>query len=343
MRKMSFLLISVVCVFVACSDGSEGSYYKGKFISEHKFPKIVELKGERIVLPDSVIMGASEVKIFDTTLMLFYDWRDYGASVIDSRDYAFIRYAFRIGNGPKEFGFARYIGQNWRDENGDLKLLINDVGKLKVCVVNYDKLLNGDMDFHEKIADFPAMSFFNPFRLDDKRIMFNESNALDKRVYQSIYDIEKEKIVKKYPITNYDFDMRIGGRGQSLFTINREGTKIVMAGSLLNQIAIFDIESGKSVIFSTNEKLENWEYFSKGEWDDMPFAYYFPVSTKDYIMVPTTGDESEIHILDWNGNPVLKIITPYGSLSIDYDESNNILYAITRDEELYKIDLKGVI
>jgi hypothetical protein len=53
-----------------------------------------------------------------------------------------------------------------------------------------------------------------------------------------------------------------------------------------------------------------------------------------------TGDRpGEIHVINWNGQPICKLLTKEKLVHFDIDPIHNVLYAITESDEVYKYDL----
>jgi hypothetical protein len=134
---------------------------------------------------------------------------------------------------------------------------------------------------------------------------------------------------------------------------NKELKKYASSMIFQDQINIYDLNNPeKSFAISLNKNIssivDNSQTimpFKKEYYVDIResrskiFALYANQTRKDWA----TGDKpAEIHVIDWDGNPICKLLTKEKLLHFDIDKENNQLYGLTEKQEVIKYDLNQI-
>jgi hypothetical protein len=167
-----------------------------------------------------------------------------------------------------------------------------------------------------------------------------------------LYNPLENKEIKKYklyrcPLVNSKADIVFDNYLHSIDRIKPDNRKIAMAMEMLSQINILDIETGKLIGVRIKETPDFKDLASKKDNfsiyytdicvdDDYIYSLYANVlfDEKNYPFV-----SNEIHVFDWKGTPIRKIILDKELDYIALEPIHKKIYAIDTKDEIYSYDV----
>jgi hypothetical protein len=109
------------------------------------------------------------------------------------------------------------------------------------------------------------------------------------------------------------------------------------------------VHPDKSISVTENDYLFNYEYVKSLGDDDKRF-YSFSCCSDNLICASYYGGDAmggnimEIHIMDWNGNPVCKLILDRQIMNFTVDFDSGFMYAVSFEEErIYRYDIRDML
>ncbi|MDR1170266.1 MAG: TolB-like 6-bladed beta-propeller domain-containing protein, partial [Prevotellaceae bacterium] len=123
------------------------------------------------------------------------------------------------------------------------------------------------------------------------------------------------------------------------------GSKIVSSAGCLDQLDILDIvHPDKSISVTENDYLFDYEYI-KSLGDNSKDFYLFSCCSDNLICASYyRSNIMEIHIMDWNGNPVCKLILDRKIKDFTVDFDNGFMYTVSLGEErIYRYDIRDML
>ena len=362
MKSIKLINLIYSIIFIIILIGCEGRSIKviihDDIKSFNKFPKedslflknVFELKG---LMP-------SQIHNIDSTLVIFNFARN-------RKGYCFFNYSLKdnklskgylaYGRGPNEVigPFGSMIKDN--------KLWMYDITLKKLMSTELNKALdNSDVKFNS----FPIKNFhYQIAPLDTLRYLsVGDRSSLSKI---QLIDMISEKTIKEYGkftlIDDAPIDAVKDGY-QSLITPKPFGDKVVLPYRYEDIIEIYDLKADTSIAVQGPDqivldfkptKIREGESVYMVEKETRR-TYGRATVTDEYIYLPYSGhrrgDRSEeerfkwnyqnvIHVFDWGGNPIKKLVLDCYVSSITVSKDNKTLYSFNPETGyLMKVDLK---
>ncbi|MDR1593634.1 MAG: TolB-like 6-bladed beta-propeller domain-containing protein [Prevotellaceae bacterium] len=186
--------------------------------------------------------------------------------------------------------------------------------------------------------------------VNDTLLWVKSYDAMDKEMmYYCKYNPVKKEITDKIPLYNYPVTPEI--RYQKMITlfdfIKPDGSKIVSTIGSLDQLDIYNlVEPDKSISVTQNDHLFDYEYIKYNEnmWD---FYFAQPYCSDNLIFAlyrSPANNVVEVHVIDWDGNPVCKLILDrmIKSLTVDFDAG--FMYGVSSIEDrTYRYDIRNIL
>lgn len=347
--KKHLLLISIA--IISCVSCQENINY------------VDSLKGYPILF-DSINTG--EMLINDS-LILFASskYPSYLLSLFNLKNGKHIDNFIQKGTGPNDF-----LGINMMnvifEEKGAAYIWIYAYNEQKVIEFNLDKASASqpplDSIFSFPWSDQHLAPFNYIFRLDTSSTLiktpleslYEDGNDLSLPKYQ-IIDTKSRNIKREYKIYNQTITNKTNKiYSPSIYYLTTDQikpdlSKVVISMGLLAQINILDLESGKL----TGYRLKDTPDFSYLTKDVDMFNIYYKSTTASnkyiyslFVNKPFTpqkgiASSNEIHVFDWNGNFIQKLILDHNIDKIRLDVQNNILYGKDdTTDTLYRFNIK---
>lgn len=155
---------------------------------------------------------------------------------------------------------------------------------------------------------------------------------------------------KKYirHITSDDFDKLT----HSLY-YNKKNEKICVVPFYINHIQIIDLE-GKNDIISSAAGNNNWQTVSRNDISGLTILFYTAIrTTDDFIFalynnrqiagMGNTPEQRVIHLFDWNGKALTRILLEDSITSFAVDIKNKTLYGLDNLSYLYRYDISSCL
>ena len=373
MKINSLLLaLAVVAMFVACSEDTEVktesfNYFnaKVKLVADKPLEKLEVIRR----VPNTENYNAQNLYVSDSMIFIYSVSapESWWFTVLNIETGEEIGKIGRKGRAPNEFNyvFGTFIPVK---QNGDLKSLMQVLtheGKQVNVLCNVTKSLQSGQGVYEREIDMPS----SPLLWIDSKCMIGEIPPKTEREnipeeYKSmfsgiasnqvlrimpqcfIYSLSEQRITKKYdqiysqPAYLLPFDgygKPISSTDQFAYmtnkTVNSSRGKLVLAGSLIPQINILDLKSGKmeavrveglplasnseSASFYNDVQCDNkYIYalyqgpqisrFYRSYIESLPEKTYPYPELSDAEWKEMGGPNSQLHVFDWSGQLVAR-------------------------------------
>ena len=358
MRKRFNLIIMVICL-VAATGCKEKTYFNGNISFYEDFVGTDTLYGTKIDFIDDIQTGNM---IVHDSIMLFYSslYKDYEFLACNTNTGKNIGFLCRKGGGPDEFGAVSFSKQLIVDNN-ETKLWLMDYLRKKMRLLNISKSLKENTTIIDTTINMECLKDFSnfcswTFMLDSVQLLVkNQSELLyvNREKYlpgrYHIYNgAEKLKEFKLYndplinPNSQSSMDML-----HSCDRIKPDNSKVVMGMMCLSQISILDLNTGNlngfrkenSIDFNDLRKQDLYDmktYYGNIEVDNnYIFGMYANKLNSDEFFDYT----KEIHVFDWEGKAVKRLIFEQEFDIITLDSKNKKLYLKNVRDEVYCYDI----
>ena len=363
MIKKSISILILLIAFISCKQDVD--YFNGEvFIVE--IPRTADtLKGQEIVLND---IYTGYMSVYDS-IALFTSSRysDEFINVFSLNSKELIGQSVGKGNGPNDFTRLSHR-DNFFVDNNDLKLWLNNYDTQKLKLLNITQSIKKGSTIIDSVASFKKepdthypFAFF--FVVDNGQILARSSpNLLRKKEYEYIpteyhlYQYPSQEKIRSYLLYNKPlipkdteyFNAMYSSYFHSFDNIKSDQSKVAMAMWMLPQINILDIQTGELKGFRLNENID-FVNLEKNDIESLKFYYSNICTDNNYIyalylntlMVDTEKHEetNEIHVFNWDGKFVKRIILEHSCDQIALDRKNNKLYTKDDEEKIFCYDL----
>lgn len=348
--KYIFLLS---CLLINCTN-------KNILIEFEKFPKEMVLNSKEIIAPDIFFM-TSDMVVSDSFLIALDIKSDKFFHVFKLPEFNYLGGFIGRGNGPGEEFMIMPFFMILKDNN----FMYQTINSVKIVKFNYlenkieiikkinlpDELLDlmasfmlndciyGYVYYRESNNEFLEyntknnnVSDFGPefpevereIPLEKRLILFNKITTVkpDKSLFASVYD--------KFPI------MRIYSKEGSLIKETRYKNRQIFPKAL---IETNPLESDKKKIMQNYRNIKSTNKYI--------YALYLGKTSEEIDKGGESADEfsNEIHVWDWEGNPIAKIVLDQKifSCSISPDDSFIIATSMNYQNKLFKYSLDALI
>jgi hypothetical protein len=333
-------LILLLFISFSCCKGNDPTenFFKGSIKIIH-FSEEYFLSGE-IMNVDSI--GIAEVEIFDSYLIMTNYRQPYFTQIYTYPDeYKFIGNFFHRGKGPNDFLAFTIIKKEYP------YLWIKDYVNKHVKKINIEQGFDDRSFTVEKIYDYrKIIDPFNVFYLNDTCLLVKDYD-ITKGLYYLKYNPQKRSISdEEYIMYNYPVDYPLMNK---MFTvadrIHPHRNKIVSITGVFDQIDLLDLDNPeKNTSITTSNKIIKYRYVMNSERDSLPKYYFYSFCNEQMIFVlyhsHDPNNPVQIHVIDWEGNPVAKLHLDKNIRAIHVDFNQKVLYGIEDERErLYKFDL----
>ncbi|MDO5981577.1 BF3164 family lipoprotein [Flavivirga spongiicola] len=309
-----------------------------KFLQENDsivFKNMHELKG---LLP-------KQMHIIDSTLIIFNFTRNrkgytfYNYSLNDNKlSKGYLAY----GRGPNEV-----IGP-FTSRVKDGKLWMHDITRKKIMSIEVDKALNDSIlsfnnfsiqNYHYKIDIADSLHYLS---VGDK-FSLSKIQLIDLASQKTIKEYGKFTLLDEAPID------AVKDGYQSFILSKPSGNKVVLPYRYEDVVEIYDLKSDTSIAIQGPDrivldfkptKLKSGNVYMVEK--DTRRTYGAPVVTDKYIYLPYSGhrrgnrseeerfkwnNENVIHVFDWEGNPIKKLVLDRYITSIAVSKDDKTLYS----------------
>lgn len=341
---LAILNINSFLLMLGCTTPSNQDFYE--------FPESKSIVFNEVI--ESEVLGLpGDVSFYKDMILVCDQQTDWFFKVFSNNGFEYLGSVVRRGNGPTEeisiMPIIRPFGQD--------AILFQGTSTIKTAKI----LANKDSLYLEVIdeIDLPAQMY------DDTDIFFLNGNLYSSfglRSFKTNFQGYSPAIGnlfewgEKLPLTNTQIS-ELNDKQIPLFkvtTLKPNTNRLATVYSLLPILRIYNAESGELII--ENHKLDtsdNIQILLNTSADNMKglVNYYLRIkSTDEYIYALYSGKQveagsmpefNEIHIWDWDGNPVLKLDANMSMASFDVSPDNKYIVAISsiETEKIFRAEI----
>lgn len=342
---MKYILLFFTLSFTCCTTSN---FFNSKNIIIDKFPKDTTLFGEKINIES---IGTNYLIIIDTLLICFKaQGVDNYFDIYSTNTLNKLGACLTIGRGPNEFLSIQYNGQYFNDSLG-IRMWLKDDANLRISLFNLTESIKQEKTIINSCIYLDRVQEGYGFLINDTLINID---PYPENVFFKTYELSTDKLLEpikmfKNPYPNHSYQDQIFAMTTTLRPNNKR-----FASSMIffNQINIYssNFKYRKSLsIYTPTPSIKQVLNTPREE----RIVYYSLVgSTMKYIYAlyinqPNSSWDTprkiEIHIFDWDGIPIQKLIIPQNIIYFTIDEKHKQLLGITSDEEIYKYDISMCI
>ncbi|MEA4918101.1 BF3164 family lipoprotein [Proteiniphilum sp.] len=358
--KIAFFII-ILGAFVCCNENkSKDSYYfKGDIQYFDDDSMAVKNVKSKSVSLDGTYTGM--VSAYDSLLICWYfDFPNHFFTVFNVDTGDEIGSFVEKGQGPQEVESVNTIFQHFKKGN-DITTMLYASNEGKLFFWNISQSVRKGETVYDTIVSYDNDRIFFPFyQSEDMLLAYKPSDNLNKEEATTPFyekrTIYSNKLLHHYPIYKQKSVINSQARSLDLFfytwdAIKPDGSKIVQAMMHLPQINIMDTNTGDVVGY----RMRNGPDFSLLETDMKKMNRYYTCvhADDDYIYATYWGKEAwndrfgievpsfnTIHVFDWDGNPIYKLITDQSFYRVWSDPVRKRLYTINMNtDEVYYLGL----
>jgi hypothetical protein len=343
--------------WLSCNNTSDSKYFRGDVVLFEDSLQLESLTGEQVIL-DGVYAGRMDV-CDSLVFMQHFIYPDYFIAVFNHHTGKHLGDFMPKGNGPDEHIDLSWIYQFFY-EDGHLKGLLCSFYRKKIIIWNITESLNTGTTCVSRF-DIPKSESNNVlggymFFMNNEYLVANVRNTdslniIPGQTYRKIdYATQETKQTYSFynrPIDNDD-EVFKALYHHTPVAHNIKGTKLSSTMSILNQINILDIETGRVKGFRMNHTPDFGDIIDRRH--EMKLHYSAITADTRYIYALYVGKETDIkegfpdgqfiHVFDWDGNFKRKLYLDKEASHIGIDVNSNVLL-IKNDytDEIYKYNL----
>jgi hypothetical protein len=340
--KLLFLLIIIAATY-SCSD-KEKTFFVGN-IKVICFEKQRIMSGEHLNV-DSI--GVEGVTILGPYLIMNIYGHSYLTQIYNLNTLDLIGNFLTKGQGPNDFGFIDIIKTAYP------YFWIQDRAYENIQLINVEEIIENKQTPAQKVLRYGNIGeIFNAFYINDTCLLI-KSFDINKGLYYFYYNPETgilshEVIMYNYPITNdilYTKMIPLADR------MKPDGSKIVSISGIFDQLDILDMYCPEeSISVTTTNYKYDYEYIKNTHNDEMKTSYFsYPYCSENLIFALYENNDTkhanniELHIIDWEGNPIYKLLLDQRIDAFSIDLDNGFMYGISAvEEKLYRYDIHDII
>jgi hypothetical protein len=346
MKKYLFL----ICLFMVLQ-GCKKKPYEGfsEFPSEVNLThQLIEVKG--MADPGQVILLYDAVIILD-------EKSDFSFHVLNPINYAHVGSFIRRGHGPNEEMIIQTMmklaeNQFFYKTLSHIKIIDYSAEPPEFLVRKSIPVFVNDL-----IAAFMLNGIVYGWNREAREKEFIQYNGADKML-----DFGAE-----FPLPERNFSPREQMHlfSEKQVTVKPDGQLFAATYNYLPLLRIFDAADGsvqQEIRFENKKPFPNYLISgNEAEWEHVTQNYWFTKSSNNYIYALYTGKTfgesgysrngpgnavvdlaNEIHVFDWEGNPVKRIITDKNLFNFDVSADDRILIAISKEDpdHIYEYRIK---
>jgi hypothetical protein len=344
--RLFLLILFVVTALDSCSDKKNFGIGSIKTV---RFEKEYKVAGEHLNV-DSI--GVNRVRVIDGRYLItgLYS-QEYYARIYDLESLNLIGNFFRKGQGPDDFK------QPILSQVRSPYLVIDDWGYRRIKIINIPESIN---NIDGRLSTRHTIKYSNAEIKDPEKVLYANDTLLLIKSYDREketlsyfkYNPVKQKVTDEIMMYNYPITADIRYKNISVLAdcIKPDGSKIVVCTRSLDQVDILDIvHPDKSISVTENDYLFDYEYVKSLGDDDR--CFYCSSCCSDNLICASYyggdvygGNVMEIHIMDWNGNPVCKLILDRQIKNFTVDFDSGFMYAVSLGEErIYRYDIRDML
>lgn len=311
------------------------------------FPKTITLSTEKVNIE---IIGVNNLYIIDSVLLGFKAKGNDGFFTCYSLpNFKFLGNYISAGRGADEFLTLTYNKQ-FAVDSSNMKIWISSHLSREVSEINLTSSIKEQKVIFEKRFFLDSITDSYWFNINDT--LFATYPSTD-NLYYTVYNLKEQKLViqKNIFAKNLKFDASIYNL---IGTISPDKTKMALAMLNMNHIIIHSINGDEIIPLTiyytpnTPNEISQQDFIDRKIFysdirtvDKFIFALYINRTTKE---IRETNKSVEIHVFNWNGEPIYKIIIPNYIRFFDVDLHNGYIYGLNPyDEKIFRYNIKSIL
>jgi len=348
-HKHFFLLLMALLVLITSGCKNQGD------ITFKSFPGEQELKGEKLNFV--IYTHAVRLELMDSLLFILNPYDDnLFISIYHKNTFQHLKSFCRKGKGPYEM---EYIGP-WSLDKENGILWVTDFRKTNLWGFHIDSLL--------KFPDYkPTIEITLPKKLYPIMELANYNSELfaipdplgEVQLYFFNKQGEEVSVIEKMGIKDIQ-DSFFSDLTRTHNRIHPEKDKMVMVYRYFDRMIIRNLQNDQFIEVTGPDHIDPKEqlaannherlkgYASKPKFDDR-FIYLFysggPVAHVDLEKGKVSAlYGKKIHVFDWDGNPVMRLILDHqiSNFVIDKENQRIIAFAVDAEESMISYDISNI-
>ena len=334
-------------MFVVLLSCNSKGLFDNKEIVVTVFPETHELKGDSIQLD---VLGCVDLYCVDTFLIAYTPMSEKGYfHVFSTSDFELLGSFIPIGRGPNEFYAVNYSSA-YKTDDGQVKAwLSNDVMNYEWNITQSVKQKQTVIDTAYKLQGVLSDGVWLPGR-DNLMFGFIKRNN---NVEYTRYDLKTKKVINANKMFSRDLATDKIATASMPPCLKPDNSKVANIGWWTNCICIFNADFSDMKIVAIYHKPESIDQISATEREERILYYSCSDATDQYVYALYVNQPEkdrryhfgyeEIHIFDWNANPVAKFIIRENIMFFRVDAYRKCLYGLTSDEKVYRYDVSSYL
>jgi hypothetical protein len=346
-----FISLMLMALLVLITSGCK----KQNNITFNSFPNEQELKGEKLNLV--IYTSAVHLELMDTLLFIRNSYDDnLFISIYHKNTFQHIKSFCKRGKGPEEMVYVGY----WSIDKDNGILWVPDFQKVNIWGYNVDSLLKFPgykpttiISLPKKLHPMMGLASFNselfavPDPLGEVQLFFFDRKG------------EQVSVMEKMDIKDID-DSFYSDLTRTHNRIHSEKQKMIMVYRYFDRMILYDLKTNqhtevigpdhidekKQLAAYDHERLKG--YTGKPKFDDR-YIYLFynggPAKHVDFEKGKVSAAYGKkIHIFDWNGNPVMRLILDHeiSDFVVDKENKRIIAFAVDAEDNLISYDISHI-
>jgi hypothetical protein len=340
MKENKLLLLFIIILIQSCSE-NKINFFSGTLKAIH-FEKEYAVAGEHINV-DSI--GIKDVTIVGNYLIAGTYKQPHFTQIYDLKTLSLIGNFFYKGAGPNDFGYIDVIKKEYP------YIWIQDRLYKNVRMIDLEESIhNKHTAIKNELKYLDVVEPINAFYINDTCLLI-KSFDINKGLCYFRYNpanaqSSHEVIMYNYPITNDILQTKMAPMSDCM---KPDGSKIASLSGMLDQIDILDIDHPqKNISVTTTNHQYDYSYINYTNGDDMQTSYFsYPYCSNKHVFALYKNNNTnniELHIIDWDGNAVCKLLLDMEIASFTIDFDNGFMYGISPIEErVYRYDIGNVL
>ena len=334
-------------MFVVLLSCNSNGLFDNKEIVVAAFPETHELKGDSIQLD---VLGCVDIYCVDTFLIAYTPMSEKGYfHIFSTSDFKPLGSFIPIGRGPNEFYAVNYSSA-YKTDDGQVKAwLSNNVMNYEWNITQSVEQKQTIIDSAYKLQGILSDGVWLPGR-DDFMFGFIRKNS---NIEYIRYNLKTKTVINADKMFSKDLSANNISSASMLPYLKPDNSKLANIGWWTNYICIFNTDFSDMKIVATYHKPESIDKISATERQERILYYSCSDVTEQYIYALYVNQpekdrryhskHEEIHIFDWNANPIANFIIRENIMFFRVDAYNKCLYGLTSDEKIYRYDLSNYI
>ncbi len=311
-----------------------------------EFENTTNLKGQII---HKNLLGVEHITIYDTLMIMITPQNDKLYRVIAINNWQDLGNIVTKGRASNELISAHY--PMYFEKNDNIAMFIYEPSTKKMRMLNISKSLKKEYAVFDDsnladVSDFPYLDYIYP--LSDGFFFIDYLKGFGAPPFKQQYGtISKKGDLKELAyLDGTEIELQQHPHLLAASTaINETKRLYVSAMMYLDQINFLNIDNPKkSFSLTTSDKAQGFNNINMMEQTKW---YYSDVTTTNEIVVAlyvnTKDNLSELHIFDWDGNPIACAKTNLDLIDLTIDTNKNIVYGLTAEEQLYSFDISSLV